>query len=257
MDPGLYRAAKEGNIVVLEQSVDQLEAQVTPNKNTVLHIAAQFGNSQCVREILSKNSLLLNRQNAKGDTALHVAAREGHSEIVKSLIECATSLDHHHVAIESGSEITKKMLRATSDDDGDTALHDALRYRQPGLVRLKPFKPRPLRQPLLRPKPDLVRLLIEEDPGFTYQANNAGESPLYIAAERGFLEVVSDILKTCRAPAYGGPAGRTALHAAVISNNEGGTKTLLAWKKDLAKEPDMHGWTPLHYVARSVMYRAK
>ncbi|GMP56158.1 hypothetical protein CsSME_00020740 [Camellia sinensis var. sinensis] len=75
MDPSLYRAAKEGNIVVLEQYVDQLEAEVTPNKNTVLHIAAQFGNSQCVREILSKNSSLLNRQNAKGDTALHVAAR--------------------------------------------------------------------------------------------------------------------------------------------------------------------------------------
>ncbi|CAL5395336.1 unnamed protein product [Camellia sinensis] len=249
MDPGLYRAAKEGNIVVLEQYVDQLESQVTPNKNTVLHIAAQFGNSQCVREILSKNSSLLNRQNAKGDTALHVAAREGHSDIVKSLIEYATSLDHDQVAIESGSDITKKMLRATNDD-GDTALHDAVRYRQPDLVRLKPFKLRPLPQPLLRPKPDLVRLLIEEDPGFTYRANNAGESPLYIAAERGYLEVVSDILKTCRAPAYGGPAGRTALHAAVISNNEGGTKTLLDWKKDLAKEPDVHGWTPLHYAAR-------
>ncbi|KAI7981304.1 Ankyrin repeat-containing protein ITN1 [Camellia lanceoleosa] len=178
MDPGLYRAAKEGNIVVFEQYLDQLEAQVTPNKNTVLHIAAQFGNSQCVREILSKNSSLLNHQNAKGDTALHVAAREGHSDIVKSLIECATSLDHDHVAIESGSEITKKMLRATNDE-GDTTLHNAV-----------------------------------------------------------------------RALAYGGPAGRTALHAEVISNNEGGTKTLLDWKKDLAKEPDVHGWTPLHYAAR-------
>ncbi|CAL5337542.1 unnamed protein product [Camellia sinensis] len=31
---------------------------------------------------------------------------------------------------------------------------------------------------------------------------------------------------------------------------KGGTKTLLDWKKDLAKEPDVHGWTPLHYAAR-------
>ncbi|KAI7981306.1 Espin [Camellia lanceoleosa] len=137
-----------------------------------------------------------------------------------------------------------------TNDDGDTALHDAVRYRQPDLVRLKPFKPRPLPQPLLRPKPDRVRLLIEEDPEFTYPANNAGESPLYITAKRGYLEVVSDILKTCRAPAYGGPAGRTALHAAVISNNEGGTKILLDWKKDLANELDVHGWTPLHYAAQ-------
>ncbi|KAF5950889.1 hypothetical protein HYC85_012882 [Camellia sinensis] len=28
------------------------------------------------------------------------------------------------------------------------------------------------------------------------------------------------------------------------------TKTLLDWNKDLAKEPDMYGWTPLHYAAR-------
>ncbi|XP_028116834.1 protein ACCELERATED CELL DEATH 6-like [Camellia sinensis] len=143
MDPGLYRAAKEGTIVVLEQYVDQLEAEVTPNKNTVLHIAAQFGNSQCVREILSKNSSLFNRQNAKGNTALFM--------------------------LQQGR---------------DTRTY-GVRY-----------------------------------------------------------------LETCRAPAYGGPAGRTALHAAVISNNEGGTKTLLDWKKDLAKEPDVHGWTPLHYAAR-------
>ncbi|KAI7979509.1 Ankyrin repeat-containing protein [Camellia lanceoleosa] len=256
MDPVLYRAAKEGDKVVLEQYVDQLEAQVTPNENTVLHIAAQFGNSQCVREILSKNSSLLNRQNAKGDTALHVAARDGHSDIVKSLIECATLLDRDHVEIESGSEITKKMLRATNYD-GDTALHDAVRYRHPDLVIINPFKALPIPKPL-RPKTDLVRLLIDEDPEFTYPANNAGETLLYIAAERGYHEVVSDISKTCRAPAYDGPGGRTALHAAVISNNEGGTKTLLDWKKDLAKEPDMHGWTPLHYAARfGHVHRAK
>ncbi|KAI8012178.1 Uncharacterized protein LOK49_LG06G02827 [Camellia lanceoleosa] len=77
-----------------------------------------------------------------------------------------------------------------TNDDGDTALHDAVRYRQPDLVRLKPFKPRPLPQPFLRPKPDRVRLLIEEDPEFTYLANNAGESSLYIAAEGGYLEVM-------------------------------------------------------------------
>ncbi|KAI7981309.1 hypothetical protein LOK49_Contig51G00010 [Camellia lanceoleosa] len=53
-----------------------------------------------------------------------------------------------------------------------------------------------------------------------------------------------------RAPAYGGPGRRTALHAAVISNNEGGTKILLDWKKDLANELDVHGWTPLHYAAQ-------
>ncbi|CAL5395337.1 unnamed protein product [Camellia sinensis] len=215
MDPSLYRAAKEGNIVVLEQYVDQLEAEVTPNKNTVLHIAAQF---ECKRRHRSS-----------------CCSKEGHSDIVKSLIECATSLDHDLVEIESGSEITKKMLRATNDD-GDTALHDAVRYRHSDLAILKPFK--------LQPKPDLVRLLIEEDPGFTYRANNADESPLYIAAGRGYLEVVSDILKLEEHRLM------VALLVEQLCTLQGGTKTLLDWKKDLAKEPDVHGWTPLHYAAR-------
>ncbi|KAI7981308.1 Protein ACCELERATED CELL DEATH 6 [Camellia lanceoleosa] len=76
-----------------------------------------------------------------------------------------------------------------------------------------------------------------------------GEAPLYITAEKGCHAVVSEILKPFRAPAYGGPGG-TALHAAVISNNQGSTNTLLDSKKDLVKEPDMYGWTPLHYAAR-------
>ncbi|GMP56150.1 hypothetical protein CsSME_00020734 [Camellia sinensis var. sinensis] len=79
----------------------------------------------------------------------------------------------------------------------------------------------------------LVKLLIEEDDEFKYEANSACETPLYIAAEKGCHAVVSKILKPFRAPAYGGPGGITALHAAVISNNQGSTKTLLDWKKDL------------------------
>ncbi|CAL5395342.1 unnamed protein product [Camellia sinensis] len=33
-------------------------------------------------------------------------------------------------------------------------------------------------------------------------------------------------------------------------NDFGSTNTLLDSKKDLVKEPDMYGWTPLHYASR-------
>ncbi|KAI7981311.1 Protein ACCELERATED CELL DEATH 6 [Camellia lanceoleosa] len=230
MDSELYNAAMKGDINILKQNEEPLNLQLTSNKNTVLHIAALFGQTECVKEILKMNSSLLCQTNVKADTALHLAAREGRQDSVDALIECAKKLDAEgSVELESGSTMTKKMLRATNED-GDTALHDAVR---------------------LVPKPDsnLIRLLAE-DPEYTYMANNAGETPLYIAAERRHHQVVSQILKTCRAPAYGGPDGRTALHAAVISNNEESTKTLLDWNKDLAKKPDMYGWTPLHYAAR-------
>ncbi|KAL7251593.1 hypothetical protein ACSBR1_013436 [Camellia fascicularis] len=86
-----------------------------------------------------------------------------------------------------------------------------------------------------RQKTSLVKLLIEEEEGeFKYEANSAGETPFYITAEKECHEVVSEILKAFRTPAYGGRGGRTALHAAIISNNQGSTKTLLDWKKGLA-----------------------
>ena len=61
-------------------------------------------------------------------------------------------------------------------------------------------------------------LLIQEDPGFLYGANFSGETPLYMAAERGFTDLVKVIIQntTQTPPAHTGPMGRTALHAAVI-----------------------------------------
>ena len=52
------------------------------------------------------------------------------------------------------------MLRMTNEDK-DTALHEAVRYHHP----------------------EVVKLLIQEDPDFTYGANTEGNTPLYIAAE--------------------------------------------------------------------------
>ncbi|KAH0468648.1 hypothetical protein IEQ34_001880 [Dendrobium chrysotoxum] len=44
--------------------------------------------------------------------------------------------------------------------------------------------------------------------------NRDGESPLYLAAERGSVEAVQMLLG-CAMVEYGGPRGQTALHAAV------------------------------------------
>ena len=51
MTPEIYRAAAQGVTNTLERmpSAD-LQVQLTPNKNTVLHITAQFGQLNCVSE---------------------------------------------------------------------------------------------------------------------------------------------------------------------------------------------------------------
>ncbi|KAL7220254.1 hypothetical protein ACSBR2_013172 [Camellia fascicularis] len=80
----------------------------------------------------------------------------------------------------------------------------------------------------------MLRATNMDDDTALHDAVSAGETPFYITAEKECHEVVSEILKAFRTPAYGGPGGRTTLHAAIISNNQGSTKTLLDWKKGLA-----------------------
>ncbi|XP_034686720.1 ankyrin repeat-containing protein At5g02620-like [Vitis riparia] len=226
MDPKLYVAAADGHIHVLEQ-YDEIHVQLTPKKNTVLHVAAQFGQADCVQWILQlpSPSSLLQQPNEKGDTPLHLAAREGHLTVVKNLINAAKQLQ------EGDSErgvtaICKVILRMTNEDQ-DTALHEAVRYHHP----------------------EVVKLLIQEDPDFTYGANTAGNTPLYIAAECGFGDLVQMILDNCASPAHSGIKGRTALHASVILNHQAMTKKILEWKPALTNELDEKGWSPLHFAA--------
>ncbi|KAH7851645.1 hypothetical protein Vadar_014664 [Vaccinium darrowii] len=231
MDSSLYNAASQGKVDVLRQHIDQIEIQTTANRNTSLHVAAQFGQLQCVAAILEACPSMLGLVNIRGETPLHMAAREGYADIVKELIECAKKVEQE---LESGfGGEAKKMLRATNVDR-DTALHLAVRN-----CRLKKDK-----------YLEVIKLLTKEDREFEHPANHDEETPLYLAAERGIVDVVVMLLKTCTSPTYGGPGGRTALHAATFNLRDRVLNKLLDWKQELIKDPDAYGWTPLHSAAR-------
>lgn len=89
MDRRLYIAASKGQFDFLRQHTDQLEIQTTTNRNTALHVAAQFGQLECVAAILEVCPSLLRGGNIRGETPLHLAASKGYTDIVKALIVCA------------------------------------------------------------------------------------------------------------------------------------------------------------------------
>ena len=200
-DP-VYKAAAKGDMTVLAKKISEFQLQLSPKHNTILHIASEFGQIECVKWILRLPSCssLLQRPNMKEDTPLHLAAREGHSEVVKALLEAAKKPP---VDIETSDGVDKKMLIRMTNKEKNTALHEAVRFEHS----------------------DVVELLIEEDPGFLYGANDSGMTPLYMAAERGFTGLVKLIIdKSVEAgtsPPYTGFMCRTALHAAVICNDQG------------------------------------
>ena len=151
-----------------------------------------------VTDILEMSPGLLLKANTKGETLLHIAGRHGHVDIVKDLIaECKKP---HQNDPEKVIEAATLMLGMTNEAK-DKALHEAVRYN----------------------RVEVVKMVTKEDPSLPYDANNAGETPLYLAAERGYKDVMQDIFLTCKSPAGHGPMGRTALHAVAFRNDTGKT----------------------------------
>ncbi|KAM7461760.1 hypothetical protein LguiA_029881 [Lonicera macranthoides] len=239
MDLRLYSAATTGtNLDFFTQFKDKLgdERARAGSGDTLLHAASQFGQLEAVKRILSLNQQLLLESNVKNEYALHLAARGGHSSIVRELIHRAKQMPPDPRDIEKGStdgeEWAKgKIMKSETYRNGYTPLHKAVRSHHV----------------------DVVKMLIEEDPEYSYTPKKyikeSRETPLYLAARRGFDELVDMILKKCKSPACGGPNGKTALHGAVISNSKRCAELLLNWRTNLVREEDYNYQTPLHVVA--------
>nr|TKR90669.1 hypothetical protein D5086_0000231090 [Populus alba] len=235
MDPVLYKAAEEGNIDPFENYQTRLDQLLTPDENTILLVYLgnqsreqfMFESTDFVDKILEMCPPLLFQANKKGETPLHLAARYGLSNVVRVLIDRAKALPADP---ESGLTDEKKMLGMTNEEQ-DTALHEAARTNQS----------------------HVVEILTKEDPEFSYSANVHGETPLYIAAAsrrgREREKVIDEILTNCISVDYGGPNGRTALHAAIMMADAVTTRELLEKEKTLTKTTDENGWSPLHYAA--------
>ena len=88
----MYKAAAEWDIEELKKTpASEYQVRLSPKHNTILHIACEFGQIECVKWIvkLPSCSSLLQCTNLKGDTPLHLAAREGHLHVVKALLQFA------------------------------------------------------------------------------------------------------------------------------------------------------------------------
>ena len=174
---GVIREIRDRGLISLEH--------VTPSGNCILHVAAKSGHAQIMEMVLGAlyPHSPLYATNFKGNTALHIAASLGHLRISELLITRA---------IDQEAEVTRLLLKAQNVEQ-NTALHLAVKHGHC----------------------DIVDLLIRKEPGLTSITNKAGESPLFLAMDRGFFEIALRILQT-RECSDGGRNNMNVLHAAVI-----------------------------------------
>ncbi|CAL8151517.1 unnamed protein product [Prunus armeniaca] len=227
MDPRLYKSAKSGDVCFLKQLLNDdpmLLYQLTPRENTALHIAVQFGHKNVTAEIYSRCMSLVTQPNLDGDTPLHVAARVGCFSIVNYLVRETLSMSQ--VDFGNTNNSMTETLR-TRNRGNNTVLHEAVRN---GHTKVAEF-------------------LLKMDPKLACFENEAGESPLYLAAREGLLDILNQILQSSPSSAHGGSDGQTALHAAVVERHFDVMESLLRFKQKLIKQADHQGKTPVYYAA--------
>ncbi|OIT34058.1 PREDICTED: ankyrin repeat-containing protein ITN1-like [Nicotiana attenuata] len=234
MEGRLYRAAQRGDINVLREYKNQFTTQLTPFKNTILHIAADHDfhtrtnyfsskDGENFLDIISSNLELLFCLNSNSDTCIHVAARKGHFKAFISYMKQNSC--QYELEIEGGGT-TEELLRIPNSK-GNMALHEAVMHRHHRVVEL----------------------LVKEDVDFTYPPNKISRSPLFLAMEKKDDISVELILSNSSSPSYAGPYGTTALHAAAIYHIEECLQLILEKEPRLVKEVDDMGWSPLHFAA--------
>eukprot|EP00930_Biecheleria_cincta_P044380 TRINITY_DN30501_c0_g1_i2.p1 TRINITY_DN30501_c0_g1~~TRINITY_DN30501_c0_g1_i2.p1 ORF type:complete len:873 (+),score=173.18 TRINITY_DN30501_c0_g1_i2:167-2620(+) len=233
----LFRAARQGECGVLERllvggaggqiSAESFGQHVSPHGDTLLHVAAWFGQARVVSMLLAHgHGVQLQSQNRSAP--LHYACFQGHPEVVKLLVEGRADIERrmvggdtgmHQAAWQGHAEVVKMLTELggsvfATKDDGDTALS------------LSAF----------RGHVEASRALLHsmtsggaELDGDTWirLANHAGRHPLHAAATSGKVDVVRLLLVAKADSRAQTNSQETPLHCAVISGSRDSVAEIL------------------------------
>ncbi|RDY14728.1 Ankyrin repeat-containing protein ITN1, partial [Mucuna pruriens] len=231
--------------------------QVTGRHNdTQLHLAAQRGDVEAVRQILADvdcqimgtlsgdeddlnaeiaevRACLVNEENELGETPLFTAAERGHLHVVKELLNHSTS-----------KTVSKKnrSVKAT------TVLLDY----DPGLSKtIGPSNSTPLITAATRGHTEVVNELLSKDCSLLEIARSNGKNALHLAARQGHVDIVKALLsKDPQLARRTDKKGQTALHMAVKGQSCDVVKLLLEADAAIVMLPDKFGNTALHVATR-------
>ncbi|XP_015788937.1 uncharacterized protein LOC107365878 isoform X2 [Tetranychus urticae] len=209
-----------------------------------LHLAAELGH-EAVVDILLENKATVGVRNKQGMTPLHIASKNGFTSMVKSLITRyqaqidVVTLNKQtplHMATESGAlETCAALLELGAnmnavDGHNQTPLHLAAESNHS----------------------EVFKLFLEKNPNLISSVNGSGLTCAHIAASKGSVSVIEEMLKfdkqsVIKSKIPGTEA--TALHEAAAKGFAEVVKILVE-AGGSAQDEDKDGMTPLHLAAR-------
>ncbi|XP_078150834.1 protein ACCELERATED CELL DEATH 6-like [Carex rostrata] len=227
IDPQLLRqllkACSEGDVSLCINLFDtnpDILLSTTPHKNNCLHISAMLGHHEFAREAWSRHPNLFSGTNIDGETPLIAALMAPNPSLASDIITAASQYMPHN-DLEEGRPFNRMLLKA--DRRNENALHHAMRNG---------FE-------------NLALQLLEIEPRLSEQVNNTGESPMYMAARRGYSRVIERLVQIPSSAVFG-PDNESAMHAAVRFDHPDIVKQLLEGRSQLAYREDKHRINPMH-----------
>ncbi|KAK3434003.1 hypothetical protein EUGRSUZ_D01532 [Eucalyptus grandis] len=256
---------KSLDCVVEDGQVDaciELLQKSNRHEDTALHYAIRKGHDGVVKLLIEEVPQLCNITNSSDESPLYLAAHRRLSNTIKLILDaCPLSSSHKghkgpkgltalhaavHYSLPDWWEILEKRPQVIreADDMGWTPLHYAACFDNVKAIRL-----------LLRSDPSRA---YELDPSVAYHLDNEGQSALHIAAFRGHINVINELVRSCpNACDIINNKGQTALHAAVIGGQKKVVEHILRMPtlEDLLNEEDTNKNTALHLAVLHRRYR--
>ncbi|XP_078150835.1 protein ACCELERATED CELL DEATH 6-like [Carex rostrata] len=178
-----------------------------------------LGHDEFAREVWSQAPSLFSDTNIDGETPLIAALMAANLSLASDIITAASQYMQHN-DLEEVMSFNRMLLKA--DRRNENALHHAMRNG---------FE-------------DFTLQLLDIEPELSEQVTNTGESPMYMAARRGYSRVIERLLQI-PSSAVLGPLNESAMHAAVEYDHPGIVKQLLEGQSQLAYHKDKNGSNPM------------
>ncbi|KAI7728712.1 hypothetical protein M8C21_019083 [Ambrosia artemisiifolia] len=242
--------------------------QVTGKHNdTELHLAAKHGDVMEVRRILDEineqmlrtmkgadfdddvaeiRASVVNEMNELGETALYTAAERGFIEVVKELLPYTTK---EGLALKNISEFDPLHIAAR---EGHREIVKILLDHDPGLSKtVGQWNSTPLTTAAARGHSSVVNELLSQDSTLVDITRSNGKNALHLAARQGHVDIVNALLKKDPQLARRtDKKGQTALHMAVKGVCCEVVRLLLHADPAIVMLPDKFSKTALHVATR-------
>ncbi|KAL1348112.1 hypothetical protein AAHE18_07G056100 [Arachis hypogaea] len=193
----------------------------TPTRNTVLHVAALYGNDEKAYCVARQEPDLVVFFNENQDTPLHVAARAGHFSIIKTLLDAYWVNSNNNVA-------HLLQLLKMKNRQGNTMLHEAI----------------------MSGSSCKGTMIFDSCYEFAlYEINYEARSVLYLAVECKLTEAVYRILDKC--PENATPKGISPLVQAIMGRDKEMLTTIADKKEECIHLREWDGRLALHVAAET------